>query len=145
MEEEKEVLVEGKEVSVFNRFADLSGNYELELEFTVTRDMKDDFVFVSWGNSSVSSSLYFGFFDYDLTISDFITGHGLQYLKKKYVPFRIGNTPKLTVQKIGDYFWYFVNEECVYWSDVVDLEVPRVSLASSNIEVDQISVKKLPD
>ncbi|MEM0992171.1 MAG: hypothetical protein AAF847_03575 [Bacteroidota bacterium] len=146
-EESKTVLVERKNVRTFNQLFDLSGNYEIELEFTITADMAANYLVVGWGNSVITESIYFGFFRRDLLIADFVTDHGVLHRKNEYEQYRIGDTLKLTVQKIGSYFWYFVNEDCVYWSDLIDLPMPRVFLSTSNniIRADRISVKNLPD
>ncbi|MEM1327498.1 MAG: hypothetical protein AAGI23_16170 [Bacteroidota bacterium] len=144
-ETEKTLLAERKNPTTFSRSFNWADNYEIEIEFPVTDDLLRSVVGFAWGNFSEEESLRFALSTFNLFISDNVTGYGNLHAFESYNGLRLGQSGKLTVQKIGDYFWYFVNEKFVYWTDVVPLVTQRVMLVNLGGTIDRITVKNLPN
>ncbi|MEL6943552.1 MAG: hypothetical protein AAFO82_12850, partial [Bacteroidota bacterium] len=144
-EEQKELLIEVENKTNFFRSTDLSGNFEIEMEFVLTNDFLNNALGFYWGGAGIKS-MAFTFSTGNLFISNRLDGYGVLRAYESFNGFRLNQPCKLTVRRIDDKYFYFANEQFLYWSDYEPLKNNTVELYQNDAfqyEVPRFSIKRL--
>jgi len=144
-EDQKELLFEVKNKIELFRSTDLSGDFEIEMEFILTDDFLVNALGVYWGGFG-EKSMTMAFSTGNLFIINRLEGYGILRTYESFNGFRLNQSCKLTVRRIGEKYFYFANERFLYWSDVEPLKSNAVEIYQNEAfgyEVPRLSVKKL--
>ena len=144
-EDQKELLFEVENKVELFRSTDLSGNFEIEMEFVFTNDFLNHALGFYWGGFS-EKSMTFAFSTGNLFIINRLEGYGVLRAYESFNGFRLNQPCKLTVRRIDDKYYYFANEQFLYWSEVEPMKSNAVEIyqnAAFQYEVPSLSVRKL--
>jgi len=145
-ESQKEVLIERENVTEFFRSADLTGDFEIEMSFEFTSEFVNYFLGFNWGGFDRESALEFAVSKANnIFILNELNGYGLQAIFDSYKGFRLDEINKMTVQKIGDKYFYFFNERFLYWNDFEPLNSKNIEINKNvpDLNIARITVKRL--
>ncbi|MEM8524487.1 MAG: hypothetical protein AAGG68_07575 [Bacteroidota bacterium] len=144
-EDQKELLFEVENKVELFRSTDLSGDFEVEMEFVYTNDFLNNALGFYWSGFG-DKSMGFIFSGSNLFIVNRLEGYGVLRAYESFNGFRLNQPCKLTVRRIDDKYFYFANEQFLYWSQVEPLKSNAVELYQNGTfqyEVPRLSVKRL--
>lgn len=144
-EDQKELLFEVENRIELFRSTDLSGDFEIEIEFIFTNDFLNHALGFYWGGFG-EKSMTMAFSTGNLFIINRLEGYGVLRAYESFNGFRLNQPCKLTVRRISDKYYYFANEQFLYWSDVEPMKSNAVEIyqnESFQYEVPRFSVKQL--
>jgi len=120
-------------------------NFEIEVTMQQTRGL--GFAGFMWSGADIASAFHFLFFDANqLWVSSGSALYGVLHVID-FTTQKAYDKNVLTLRKQGDFYYYFLNEEFVYWIDYEPIKSPTVqSLISNDTEADveSIRVYKIP-
>ena len=146
-EGQKETIIELEAIDDFFRTTDLTGDFEIEMEFIFTNDLQFNALGFAWGGANETSSMQFAISGgNNIFIVNRIEGFGIIRIFENYEGFQLGVTNIMTVQKIGNRYFYFYNQEFLYWSDFEPLPSSVVQITKNDgfdLVIDRFTVKRL--
>jgi len=146
LEDQKELLLEVNDRMNFFRSTDLSGNFEIEMEFIFTNEFINNALGFYWGGFGEMQSMGMTLSALNLFIVNRLENYGILRAFESFDGLRLNESVKMTVRKIDDKYYYFVNEGFIYWSDFEPLQsnvVEIVQNAAFNYPVERFTVKKI--
>lgn len=131
-QEQKIPLLEMEGNNTVYRSTDLSGDFEIELMFTIPPEVIGNSITLAWGGLSLTSSHRISLSNWDIIIADDLISYGLiKRLEFFFDGLNFGEPNKITVRKRGAEYYYFVNEKFIYWSDYSPLVVDAVRISTN--------------
>ncbi len=147
--EDKELLYAEDNVETWSGRPAIVEGDNFEIEVTMEQVGGLGFTGFMWSGADVASAFHFVFFESNqLWVSSGSTLYGVMHVidfttQKSY------EKNILTLRKQGDFYYFFLNEQFVYWLDYEPLKSTSVQSLISNdpgveIEVESVRVYKIP-
>lgn len=140
--EQKSTIYEETNVETFNKITGITGESDFEIEVVMEQLGGLDFMGFLWSGGDIPTSLHLYFNRGNklyVSSGDLLYGHMHIFDFNNQVSF---NKNKLTIRKSGDYYYYFLNEEYIYWTDFQEMTSSRFqSLVHRDVQGIYESVK----